>query len=742
MSVARDDENNLIGWAAIEDYTQRHDGGKVKDYAEDIDTMLVFAGLFSAVLTAFVVECYPMLQEDTGQTTNQLLGTISSQIATTPPGQSSSGTTPAAPPGASSFVPSTAVRCINSLLFLSLIFSLSAALFGILVKQWLREYMQWNSTLGAPRENVLLRQLRYEALQDWHVAAIISSIPVLIELAMIMFFVGIVVLLWTLDTVVAIVVTAAITFFLGLFSAFTVLPVIFRHCPYKSPTAWACIVLCDALTTAMAYPVHFVTEFTRSVRRGHWRLRTVGVRYPRRLQSWREREEMLEGFEAVHHPLWQASHEVRCGVRRALAAERLGLSKDGALLDAAHQSLAVVSSPISLLKDLTEVSLLFRALSWVHKASQDLRVREYVMQSVETIHAQYPENVDTLGTHSVTDWCILWALQAGAIRHPEGALIATENDDCGAIAVQRQVRDMWVLERLNILGEQRNIVRTRQRIHYGAVNLGVPADDAPLLADLVAADLKSAVANLLSVSESDMERPTFPVFGRIALERLFCVLACMSTSRVFSIRDGHLHGIRELLCRKESAQLVDTALPGLRSSALMVACCFAKVTSDDRQLSVILGNRPMSALDYARLIQDYYKGDIHDHNPEDLDIFVLLAYEWLLHVDLRIDPSEVLQHTFPILQKMAHAAEYALRWKIPNCGCYFHLPWLVRLWHSRYRHFLYADISARNFQMYLRLFRALEALQADGLITGPDQELVPKLLAAVDDDQTQSALVL
>lgn len=42
------------------------------------------------------------------------------------------------------FVADSATRWINTLWFLSLVFSLASALFGIMVKQWIREYMQWN----------------------------------------------------------------------------------------------------------------------------------------------------------------------------------------------------------------------------------------------------------------------------------------------------------------------------------------------------------------------------------------------------------------------------------------------------------------------------------------------------------------------------------------------------------------------------------------------------------------------
>jgi hypothetical protein len=75
------------------------DENMVKDYQEEIDTLLVFvrlphhlfilgpitltaqAGLFSAVLTAFVVESYQSLQEDYTKTSADLLRQISHQLA-------------------------------------------------------------------------------------------------------------------------------------------------------------------------------------------------------------------------------------------------------------------------------------------------------------------------------------------------------------------------------------------------------------------------------------------------------------------------------------------------------------------------------------------------------------------------------------------------------------------------------------------------------------------------------------
>ncbi len=142
---------------------------------------------------------------------------------------------------------------MNCLWFLSLIFSLSSALFGILAKQWIREFLQWKKVAATPRENVLLRQLRIEAWEDWKVSMGISAIPALLELAVVLFFTGLVVLVWTLDTVVAIVITAAVSVVILILCTVTVLPAVYRRCPYKSPTGWACVITVDALTLVILW---------------------------------------------------------------------------------------------------------------------------------------------------------------------------------------------------------------------------------------------------------------------------------------------------------------------------------------------------------------------------------------------------------------------------------------------------------------------------------------------------------
>ncbi|KIP10906.1 hypothetical protein PHLGIDRAFT_50061, partial [Phlebiopsis gigantea 11061_1 CR5-6] len=72
--------------------------------------------------------------------------------------------------------------------------------------------------------NMLLRQIRFENWERWRTESLLWSIPTMLELAMILFLTGVVILLWTLDNIVAIAVTVLASFYIALISAITVLP--------------------------------------------------------------------------------------------------------------------------------------------------------------------------------------------------------------------------------------------------------------------------------------------------------------------------------------------------------------------------------------------------------------------------------------------------------------------------------------------------------------------------------------
>ena len=115
-----------------------------------------------------------------------------------------------------------------------------------MVQQWLRAYrLPGHLTI---RERVRLRQYRYAGLNDWGVPQIVSTLSVLLQIALILFLSGLCYLLASLDKTVAKAFIAFVGIALLAYSAFIVLQIAFRHCPYKNSLTHAIIWTAQMLT--------------------------------------------------------------------------------------------------------------------------------------------------------------------------------------------------------------------------------------------------------------------------------------------------------------------------------------------------------------------------------------------------------------------------------------------------------------------------------------------------------------
>lgn len=229
--------------------------------------MILQAGLFSAVLTAFTVETYVLLQPNPTDTTNALLAQMSAQLnsfTVTPTFINS--TQPSVELQIQSTFRVTPIAVwINTLWFSSLICSLSAASIGMMVKQWLHEYELGLS--GSSQDVARLRQHRYEALRKWHVDIIVALLPILLQLASALFLAGLLVLLWSLHQTVAAVASTLVGILL-VFTIVTVLaPAFAPDCAYRSPQALACVFFVQTIRHILRALAHLVVFLLRRRRR-------------------------------------------------------------------------------------------------------------------------------------------------------------------------------------------------------------------------------------------------------------------------------------------------------------------------------------------------------------------------------------------------------------------------------------------------------------------------------------------
>lgn len=346
-----------------------------------------------------------------------------------------------------SFTPSTSARWINVLFFISLVLGLAAALLGILAKQWLREYMHWNSPLALPRENILVREMRFEAWQVWNVAATISAIPALLEVAMILFLIGMVILLWTLDDVVAIAVTVVVAIFLLVVAVFTVLPVFSHRCPYKSPTAWALVTAFHVLSASVVWIKKNVQILLRRWKRlavthrrwsfqrmfkeminGGWQGDEFQLAaWPSGIpKSWRERDlKTCRTTKVRVGEWWSRRQDALPAAKLELAKEKIHLDHDGKLMEVPRPERVPDEAARELVTYITETAFLLRALSWVQMSSQDVRVGAYIAQAVESIRRDISKDTAarwSSGIYATANWCIIASLQDGTISQPHLAL--------------------------------------------------------------------------------------------------------------------------------------------------------------------------------------------------------------------------------------------------------------------------------------------------------------------------------
>lgn len=139
----------------------------------------------------------------------------------------------------------------------------------------------------------------------------------------------------------------------------------------------------------------------------------------------------------------------------------------------------------------------------------------------------------------------------------------------------------------------------------------------------------------------------------------------------------------------------------------------------------------MDSLAFAHLVRGYFSSPADTYSAEDLHIFVLLTNEWLLVLNHRIDPPEAFDLVDTIVSMMADFTRFTLQTKMTNCGCYFNIPWPARLWNTRSHHL--PALTANRHSAYLRLLHELERSHTEGLLTGPDVEMLPNLLRLTHD---------
>ncbi|KAN0136301.1 hypothetical protein V8E53_005906 [Lactarius tabidus] len=224
-------------WSLFFRQAKTQDEAQFHSLMGDMDGVLLFAGLFSAVLTSFLVQSIQELQPNPAQQSLYyqqqslaMLVQISQQMASIAP-QVSIPSTPPSPYLAPS--PSSSDILVNCCWLISLICSLSAALLAILIQQWSRSYLKVFQLYDHPLKRARFRQFFFEGAKG--MPALAELVPALIHLSLFLFFVGLSDSMLNVHVVVGVSTIVPICL-CGSFYLYSVLaPVWNPQSPYRNP---------------------------------------------------------------------------------------------------------------------------------------------------------------------------------------------------------------------------------------------------------------------------------------------------------------------------------------------------------------------------------------------------------------------------------------------------------------------------------------------------------------------------
>ncbi|KAF6764619.1 hypothetical protein DFP72DRAFT_868706 [Ephemerocybe angulata] len=193
-------------WVDCNVASREHDKNITENWNKEMDNQLLFASLFSGIVSGFLLSATDFVRTDKYDSLHAKLSSIA----------------------------------VNVLWFASLIISLNSVLCAILVKQWLAEYA-WEHdghTVLSPRINFAVRHLRFERLHLSNMPTFIDYLPLQMIVGVGLFYAGLLAYMWYLNPIVAGIGTGLILASISIFFVTTYLPATDPLSPYQSIQAW------------------------------------------------------------------------------------------------------------------------------------------------------------------------------------------------------------------------------------------------------------------------------------------------------------------------------------------------------------------------------------------------------------------------------------------------------------------------------------------------------------------------
>ncbi|KAJ7755064.1 hypothetical protein DFH07DRAFT_500316 [Mycena maculata] len=233
---SRDDDPSHNMWSVYMNQVEQHNKVLVECWKADMNSILIFAGLFSASVTTFIVESYQSLSPPDPDPNQATLALVLQFVLSQSDGLNSTISSSLLLPSSSPpFVPPTSALICNTLWFLSLAFSLACALAATLVDQWARNYILATESRPALHKRARISAYLHIGLQKFQMNTVVEAIPTLLHISLLLFFAGLVEFLRPVSPAISNLMLGMLLFCGSLYFLVTFLPIFHSDCPYETP---------------------------------------------------------------------------------------------------------------------------------------------------------------------------------------------------------------------------------------------------------------------------------------------------------------------------------------------------------------------------------------------------------------------------------------------------------------------------------------------------------------------------
>ncbi|KAH9175652.1 hypothetical protein EDB89DRAFT_327909 [Lactarius sanguifluus] len=226
----------------------------------DADRVLIFSGLFSAVIATFLEISVQDLRPDPQDKPAFYLENIYQLLSDSNRTDVTTSFTQSHPP---TFSPQRSAVWVNSLWFLSLAITLSCALLALLLQEWTRRYIKLTQPRSAssPHQRARIRAFFDKGIEDLHLRWTVDALPILLHASLALFLAGLLVFTIGSNHTVFKVVASWVVLCTVIYAYFTLIPIFRCNSPYYTPLSSPLWLLYTGTLCVAARILRWLTAF-------------------------------------------------------------------------------------------------------------------------------------------------------------------------------------------------------------------------------------------------------------------------------------------------------------------------------------------------------------------------------------------------------------------------------------------------------------------------------------------------